>query len=141
METFGPRCSAYNLLPIFRMQTLKHVFLFSSLLQGDCWICMELMSTSFDKFYKYVYCSLDDVIPEEILGKITLAVSASQLMPFQVLCCCQYFRILHFFFPSNILQTVKALNHLKENLKIIHRGECLICDITVNCHQVELSYQ
>lgn len=36
---------------------------------------MELMSTSFDKFYKYVYCSLDDVIPEEILGKITLAVS------------------------------------------------------------------
>ncbi|CAB1311794.1 unnamed protein product, partial [Coregonus sp. 'balchen'] len=40
---------------------------------GDCWICMELMSTSFDKFYKYVYCSLDDVIPEEILGKITLA--------------------------------------------------------------------
>ncbi|KAJ7407348.1 dual specificity mitogen-activated protein kinase kinase 4-like protein [Willisornis vidua] len=59
---------------------------------GDCWICMELMSTSFDKFYKYVYSVLDDVIPEEILGKITLA-------------------------------TVKALNHLKENLKIIHRGE------------------
>ncbi|KAJ7402102.1 hypothetical protein BTVI_89339 [Pitangus sulphuratus] len=41
--------------------------------QGDCWICMELMSTSFDKFYKYVYSVLDDVIPEEILGKITLA--------------------------------------------------------------------
>lgn len=36
---------------------------------------MELMSTSFDKFYKYVYSVLDDVIPEEILGKITLAVS------------------------------------------------------------------
>lgn len=43
--------------------------------QGDCWICMELMATSLDKFYKYVYCVLDDVIPEEILGKITLAVS------------------------------------------------------------------
>ncbi|XP_018428890.1 PREDICTED: dual specificity mitogen-activated protein kinase kinase 4 isoform X2 [Nanorana parkeri] len=41
--------------------------------EGDCWICMELMATSFDKFYKYVYSSLDDVIPEEILGKITLA--------------------------------------------------------------------
>ncbi|XP_039595090.1 dual specificity mitogen-activated protein kinase kinase 4 isoform X1 [Polypterus senegalus] len=41
--------------------------------EGDCWICMELMSTSFDKFYKYVYGVLDDVIPEEILGKITLA--------------------------------------------------------------------
>uniref|UniRef100_A0A673I0E8 mitogen-activated protein kinase kinase n=1 Tax=Sinocyclocheilus rhinocerous TaxID=307959 RepID=A0A673I0E8_9TELE len=41
--------------------------------EGDCWICMELMSISLDKFYKYVYCALDDVIPEEILGKITLA--------------------------------------------------------------------
>ncbi|KAJ3600227.1 hypothetical protein NHX12_031213 [Muraenolepis orangiensis] len=41
--------------------------------EGDCWICMELMAVSFDKFYKFVYCSLDDVIPEEILGKITLA--------------------------------------------------------------------
>ncbi|XP_077406651.1 dual specificity mitogen-activated protein kinase kinase 4b isoform X2 [Vanacampus margaritifer] len=41
--------------------------------EGDCWICMELMSTSLDKFYKYVYCASDDVIPEEILGKITLA--------------------------------------------------------------------
>ncbi|GAA6078466.1 dual specificity mitogen-activated protein kinase kinase 4a isoform X1, partial [Tachysurus ichikawai] len=41
--------------------------------EGDCWICMELMATSFDKFYKYVYSTLEDVIPEEILGKITLA--------------------------------------------------------------------
>lgn len=47
----------------------------SSVFQGDCWICMELMATSLDKFYKFVYCSLDEVIPEEILGKITLAVS------------------------------------------------------------------
>lgn len=54
------------------ISTLTHI-LFS--FQGDCWICMELMSTSFDKFYKYVYSVLDDVIPEEILGKITLAVS------------------------------------------------------------------
>lgn len=36
---------------------------------------MELMANSLDKFYKFVYGSLDDVIPEEILGKITLAVS------------------------------------------------------------------
>uniref|UniRef100_A0A8D3AQR3 mitogen-activated protein kinase kinase n=1 Tax=Scophthalmus maximus TaxID=52904 RepID=A0A8D3AQR3_SCOMX len=41
--------------------------------EGDCWICMELMAISLDKFYKFVYCSLDEVIPEEILGKITLA--------------------------------------------------------------------
>lgn len=38
---------------------------------------MELMATSLDKFYKFVYCSLNDVIPEEILGKITLAVSVA----------------------------------------------------------------
>lgn len=42
---------------------------------------MELMSTSLDKFYKYVYCVLDDVIPEEILGKITLAVSNRVTFP------------------------------------------------------------
>ncbi|KAF3845941.1 hypothetical protein F7725_003019 [Dissostichus mawsoni] len=45
----------------------------NQIMAGDCWICMELMATSLDKFYKFVYCSLDDVIPEEILGKITLA--------------------------------------------------------------------
>ena len=54
---------------------------------------MELMSTSFDKFYKYVYSVLDDVIPEEILGKITLAVSgvisviSMCFFPFYVLIC------------------------------------------------------
>lgn len=48
-----------------------HVFSF----QGDCWICMELMATSLDKFYKFVYQHLDSSIPEAILSKITYAVS------------------------------------------------------------------
>lgn len=82
---------------------------------------MELMATSLDKFYKFVYGTSDDVIPEEILGKITLAVS--------LLFLCVFFFSLNFirrplvtsvFFSR---QTVKALNHLKENLKIIHRGK------------------
>lgn len=77
---------------------------------------MELMSTSLDKFYKYVYCALDNVIPEEILGKITLAVSSVSLFV-QLLNLQKLNAFL--FFPQ---QTVKALNHLKENLKIIHRG-------------------
>lgn len=92
--------------------------------QGDCWICMELMATSLDKFYKFVYCSLDDVIPEEILGKITLAVSffffvtiTSHFSKRRL-----HFRLLLLNLPC-VLQTVKALNHLKENLKIIHRGK------------------
>lgn len=61
--------------PESRVEVLKSACFVFALFQGDCWICMELMATSLDKFYKFVYCSLDDVIPEEILGKITLAVS------------------------------------------------------------------
>jgi len=35
---------------------------------------MELMSISLDKFYKFVHDRLGDSIPEDILGKITVAV-------------------------------------------------------------------
>ncbi|XP_064623150.1 dual specificity mitogen-activated protein kinase kinase 4-like isoform X2 [Lineus longissimus] len=41
--------------------------------EGDCWICMELMSISLDKFYKFIYSTLQESIPEEILGMITVA--------------------------------------------------------------------
>jgi len=58
--------------------------------EGDCWICMELMDTSLDKFYHFIFDDLQEFIPEAIIGKITLA-------------------------------TVKALNYLKEKLKIMHR--------------------
>ena len=44
------------------------------MLQGDVWLCMEVMDTSLDKFYKMVYDN-DAKIPEDILGKIALAVS------------------------------------------------------------------
>jgi hypothetical protein len=36
---------------------------------------MELMSISLDKFYKFVHDHLGETIPEDILGKITVAVS------------------------------------------------------------------
>lgn len=58
--------------------------------EGDCWICMELMDTSLDKFYKFICECRHSRIPEPILGQITLA-------------------------------TVRALNYLKDELKIIHR--------------------
>lgn len=45
-------------------------------LQGDVWICMELMDTSLDKFYKQVI-DKGQTIPEDILGKIAVSVSTS----------------------------------------------------------------
>ena len=49
-------------------------FCAGSVSQGDVWICMELMDTSLDKFYKKVI-EKGMTIPEDILGKITVAVS------------------------------------------------------------------
>ncbi|KAK7113346.1 dual specificity mitogen-activated protein kinase kinase 4-like isoform X3 [Littorina saxatilis] len=86
--------------------------------EGDCWICMELMETSLDKFYKFVYGEMQSSIPEEILGKVTVA-------------------------------TLKALNYLKEQLKIIHRdvkpsnilldrkGAIKLCDFGISGHLVD----
>lgn len=41
--------------------------------QGDVWICMELLDASMDKISKRV-TTLGQSIPEEILGKMTVAV-------------------------------------------------------------------
>lgn len=49
-------------------------------LQGDVWICMELMDTSLDKFYKQVI-DKGQTIPEDILGKIAVSVSTSWTLP------------------------------------------------------------
>lgn len=79
---------------------------------------MELMDTSLDKFYKFIYEKLKQRIPEPILAKITVA-------------------------------TVKALNYLKEELKIIHRdvkpsnilldrrGNIKLCDFGISGQLVD----
>ena len=44
--------------------------------QGDVWICMELMDSSMDKISEKVYNQLKTRIPENILGKMSVAVSS-----------------------------------------------------------------
>lgn len=51
--------------------------------ESDVWICMELMATCFDKLLK----RLRKAVPEDILGKVTYAVS----------CIVTYFWQLHMF--------------------------------------------
>lgn len=53
---------------------MKYIVHKISSLQGDVWICMELLTTSLDRFYKCVH-SNDKSIPEAVLGKITVCVS------------------------------------------------------------------
>lgn len=50
-------------------------------MEGDVWICMEVMDTSLDKFYAKVY-KFGRKIPEQILGPITVAVIYSFFFSF-----------------------------------------------------------
>jgi len=47
--------------------------------EGDCWICMELMDSSLEQFYKYVYRKMGERIPENIIGKMALVVTSFHL--------------------------------------------------------------
>lgn len=44
-------------------------------LQGDVWMCMELMDFSLEAVKNRVYRVLKERIPEEVIGKICVAVS------------------------------------------------------------------
>jgi serine/threonine protein kinase len=61
---------------VMRENNCPHIVQFYGALfkEGDCWICMELMNTSLDYFYKFVYHKLDQCIPESVLAYITLSV-------------------------------------------------------------------
>ena len=53
---------------------------------------MELLDSSMDKIADKVYNKLNETIPENILGKITVSVSVKRV----TLCCLTYIRILSF---------------------------------------------
>ncbi|XP_053692670.1 dual specificity mitogen-activated protein kinase kinase 4-like [Sabethes cyaneus] len=86
--------------------------------EGDCWICMELMDTSLDKFYKFICDCQNSRIPEAILGQIALAtVQALNYLK-------EKLRIIHRDVkPSNIL--------LKSN------GDIKLCDFGISGQLVD----
>lgn len=86
--------------------------------EGDCWICMELMDTSLDKFYKFICERENERIPESILAKITAAtVKALDYLK-------QKLNIIHRDVkPSNIL--------------LHKRGDIKLCDFGISGQLVD----
>ncbi|KAB7506596.1 Dual specificity mitogen-activated protein kinase kinase 4 [Armadillidium nasatum] len=90
----------------------------ATLKEGDCWICMELMDTSLDKFYKFVYEKLNECIPEIILGKITVATLTA----------------------LNYLKEKLKLIHRDvkpSNILLDRRGNIKLCDFGISGHLVD----
>lgn len=60
---------------VMRSNKCQFIVLFYGALftEGDCWICMELMDISLDKFYRFTHQRLNEKIPESILGKMAFA--------------------------------------------------------------------
>jgi len=85
--------------------------------EGDVWICMEVMDTSLDKFYKMLYEN-NESIPEDVLGKIAVAVvKALQYLQREL-------NVIHRDVkPSNIL--------------INRNGEVKICDFGISGNLVD----
>lgn len=80
---------------------------------ADCLICMELMDTSLEKFYKFVYGVKKEEIPESILGKVAVATVSGL----------DYLREKH----SIIHRDVKPSNML-----INKQGEIKMCDFGIS---------
>ena len=92
--------------------------------QGDVWICMELMDRSLEMLVSLVYGTLERKVPVLALKRISYSVSpCPPLAPPPAMVPCvdggQWVR----WSSLSLLQVVSALNYLKENLNVLHRGE------------------
>ncbi|KAM7540988.1 hypothetical protein Aperf_G00000045532 [Anoplocephala perfoliata] len=63
-------------LQIIMKSKCRHIVTFYGAIfhESECWICMELMDSSLDKFYKHVYLELKSSIPEAVLAKTAVAI-------------------------------------------------------------------
>ncbi|KAG1703680.1 Dual specificity mitogen-activated protein kinase kinase 3 [Nymphon striatum] len=84
--------------------------------EGDVWICMEVMDMSLDNFYQKVY-KLERTIPEDILGKIAVAVV----------------KALHYL-HSNLKVIHRDVK--PSNILINRVGQVKICDFGISGHLV-----
>ena len=89
-------------------------------LQGDVWMCMELMDFSLEAVKNRVYRVLKERIPEEVIGKICVAVSRGRgysMLMGETLVLCVW--PLPFTPPP---QVINALRVLQVDFKVMHRG-------------------
>ena len=84
---------------------VAHHMIMCSIYQGEVWVFMELMETCLDRLLKV----LKAPIPEEVV--CTMTVSVSERGGHGV--------CVH---DDDLLQIVKALNYLKTEHSVIHRG-------------------
>jgi mitogen-activated protein kinase kinase 4 len=101
--------------------------------EGDCWIAMEIMSTSLDKFYKYVCERQQQRIPENILGQITVATLHALNYLKEKLKIIHRWGKLSKYFQSRLEYFYRFFRDVKPSNILLHeRGDIKLCDFGIS---------